>query len=291
MAVSHIKSDTIADFTGTITGFNSQGSTVTIAATDLVRPVDWNSAHNQFYTLTGNTTGNSTASGTNVLFAGSGGISIGGSTGTIVFSGPTEATLTGYDPFQRQELVAFAGGNATLWCQPIDLPGRLHFNRFCLAVTHSNATNSSGSLTMSVHAAFYTRNNSSWSSLHSTSFTTGYTASGTVGAYSSHGGIRFLAVPWTTTVTAGNYMFGYVSRTTTGGANMTWGNLCISQIASTWSGFFGSGSGATAYSQLGEGVYSATVSTLPNPINITQVNANSSAFHRAPKFMFMSNAF
>lgn len=88
MAVSHIKSDTIADFTGTITGFNSQGSTVTIAATDLVRPVDWNSAHNQFYTLSGNTTNASTASGTNVVFSAAGNLTIGGSTGTIVFMGP-----------------------------------------------------------------------------------------------------------------------------------------------------------------------------------------------------------
>lgn len=94
MAVSHVKSDTIADFTGTITGFNSQGSTTLISATDLVRPVDWNSAHNQFYTLTGNTTGNSTASGTNVLFAGSGGISIGGSTGTVVWSVRDQLTVS-----------------------------------------------------------------------------------------------------------------------------------------------------------------------------------------------------
>jgi hypothetical protein len=95
MAVSHVKSDTIADFTGTFTGFNSQGSTTTIAATDVVRPSDWNSAHNQFYTLTGNTTGNSTASGTNVIFAGSGAISVGGSTGTIIFSSPVQSNQTG----------------------------------------------------------------------------------------------------------------------------------------------------------------------------------------------------
>lgn len=85
MAVSHVKSDTIGDFTGTITGFNSQGSTTTIAASDLVRPSDWNSAHNQFYTLTGNTTGNSTASGTNVILSGGQLISLGGSTGSIKF--------------------------------------------------------------------------------------------------------------------------------------------------------------------------------------------------------------
>ena len=64
-ALSHVKNVTIADFTGTFTGFNSQGSSTTIAATDIVRPSDWMSAHNQFLTLTGNTNVQSTASGTN----------------------------------------------------------------------------------------------------------------------------------------------------------------------------------------------------------------------------------
>lgn len=96
MAVSHVKSNTIADWTGTVTIGNSTGGTQTINATDLVRPGDWNSAHNQFYTLSGNTTNASTASGTNVVFQGAGGITLGGSTGTIVISGANEGTLYVY---------------------------------------------------------------------------------------------------------------------------------------------------------------------------------------------------
>ena len=45
ITVTHAKSDTIANYTGTITQFNSTGGTVTVAATDFVRPIDWNSAH------------------------------------------------------------------------------------------------------------------------------------------------------------------------------------------------------------------------------------------------------
>ncbi len=88
MAISHIKSNTIADWTGTVTVGNSTGGTQTVAATDLVRPSDWNSAHNQFYTLSGNTTNASTASGTNVVFQAAGAITLAGSTGTIVISSP-----------------------------------------------------------------------------------------------------------------------------------------------------------------------------------------------------------
>jgi len=49
LTITHAKSNTIADYTGTVTAYNSSGGTATVAATDLVRPVDWNSAHQ--YTL------------------------------------------------------------------------------------------------------------------------------------------------------------------------------------------------------------------------------------------------
>lgn len=53
LTVKHAKSDTIADFTGTITGYNSAGASTTIVATDLVRPSDWNSNHSLTLSLTG----------------------------------------------------------------------------------------------------------------------------------------------------------------------------------------------------------------------------------------------
>jgi hypothetical protein len=43
--ISHNKSDTIADFTGTVTQFNSSGGTQSVLATNLVRPSDWNADH------------------------------------------------------------------------------------------------------------------------------------------------------------------------------------------------------------------------------------------------------
>ena len=45
MPISHVKNNTIADFTGTATVYNSAGATATVLATDLVRPSDWNSNH------------------------------------------------------------------------------------------------------------------------------------------------------------------------------------------------------------------------------------------------------
>lgn len=53
ITAQHAKSNTIADWSGTITVGNSTGGTSTAAASDLVRPSDWNSAHNITLNLTG----------------------------------------------------------------------------------------------------------------------------------------------------------------------------------------------------------------------------------------------
>ena len=219
--------------------------------------------------------------------------SLNGASATLSIYGPAGGgvTLSGFDGYANNEFIAIAGGQATLWIDRIDLGFALQFDRLGLRITHSNATNSSGSGTISAWACFYTRNASTLSSLHSTSFTTAFTQSGTVGSYSNYGGIRILPIPWTTTVTGGNYWLAIVSRTTTGGANMTFGNLANSQIASTMSGFFGSGSNATRAIRFGVGVYSATTSGIPATIGFTQINGNSSAFLRQPAYLFMSNIF
>ncbi len=97
MAITHAFSNTIADATGTVTVWNG-ATTSTVPASVLVKPSDWNSAHAMAFTLTGNTTQNSTVSGTDILFAGSGNVSVGGSNGSIVISGPATGstfTLTG----------------------------------------------------------------------------------------------------------------------------------------------------------------------------------------------------
>ena len=98
MAISHIKSNIIADFTGTVTVFDSVGSTATANATDLVRPSDWNSAHNHFMTLGGNTVGQSTVSGSNIIFQGGNNITLsqvqGVGVGTIVISGNNQTVDT-----------------------------------------------------------------------------------------------------------------------------------------------------------------------------------------------------
>ena len=96
MQITHVKSNTIGDATGTVTFWNGT-TTGSAAATNLVRPSDWNSQHALQFTLSGNTTQNSTVSGTNVTFAASNAMSIGGSNGSVVFHGKK---LNQWRPFE-----------------------------------------------------------------------------------------------------------------------------------------------------------------------------------------------
>jgi len=86
MAVSHAFSNAVADFTGTVTGFNSQGSTITLAASNMVKPSDWNSAHNQYITLAGNTNNASTVSGSNIVWSGGNNVTLIGDGASIGIS-------------------------------------------------------------------------------------------------------------------------------------------------------------------------------------------------------------
>jgi hypothetical protein len=94
MAVTHVKSNIVADFTGTVTVFDSLGSTQTVNATQLVRPSDWNSAHAQLMTLAGNTLGASTLSGTNIVFSGGANLTLSVNGQTLGFVGPSQSVQT-----------------------------------------------------------------------------------------------------------------------------------------------------------------------------------------------------
>ena len=286
MAVSHVFSNAVADWTGTVTVFDSAGATGTVAATNLVRPTNWNSAHNQFYTLTGNTTGNSTASGTNVLFAGSGGISVGGSTGTIVISGPNDKTYDYFDPFLNAPLAQGTQGQASFHVYPFQLPN-VQFDRFGLRVAHRNASNSSGSFTLSNWVGIYTKNGSTLSLLSSTSNSIAITGSGTVGIYSSIGGQRLLTLGFTGTLSKGDYWVAIGSRFSTAGASCTFNQivrdifpnsiftaLAANQNVLSYSGIFSEASNATKQFMLGAGIYSASSTAVPGSIAFSEIQGS-----------------
>lgn len=287
-ALSHVKSDTIGDFTGTVTVFNSQGSTGTVAATDLVRPSDWNSAHNFFQTISGNTAGQSTASGTNLVIGGTGGIFVSHSTAAGA------ATLwvgqkknSGFNPYQDYPLVTGQAGQGSLQIDPDVFPD-VQFDRLAFGVFNTNSSNSSGSHTLSFWVGFYTQNVSTLSLLTSTSSSTAITHSGTAGSYSLYSGQRLFTIPMTSTFTAGEYWIGFLSRTTSGGANGSYSNIVGSAHATNFLGHFGSSHNTSYQWTLGQGHYSATTSGIPSSIAFSHVNGSNSAALRPVVLMMNS---
>jgi hypothetical protein len=292
MAVSHVFSNAQGDFTGTVTGFNSQASTVTLAATNLVRPVDWNSAHNQFYTLSGNTNNASTASGTNVVFQGVGGVTLIGSTGTIGISAAPPGTATMWWPFNEAVNVAGGQGNATLAVCPIPTPptaalGVVHADRICFPMNFSYSTNSTGTVSLTVAIGFYTKNAATLSLAHSSSGSTtvGYSSTNST---SIHHGIRLFTLPWTTTIDDNRYYVGVLSRSSTGGNNCTLQQIVVSAMASSYSGVLGAASNASLQWPLGFGIYSTSTAAIPATIGFTQLVGNSSIAARAPTWFMIS---
>jgi len=288
VSVSHIKSVTIGDFTGTVTVFNSLGSTATVAASDLVRPSDWNSAHNQFFTITGNTTNASTASGSNVVLSGGPGIVLGGYTGSIVVQ---QAVRSGLDQFgPGAELIYATHGAGSLHLFPLRNDQQaFQFDRVLVPVSVSNATNSSGSFTVSVGLGLFTNNAGTLSLLASTSISTNFSGSGTAGSYSLYGGPRNLSIPWTTTITAPQVWQGVWSRTTTGGAaGMSVSLGWASQPANAFSGYLGAANNASYQSRLGQGIYGSSSTAIPVSVPLSTVQGTVSAAMRAPAIVYHS---
>ena len=296
MAVSHVKSVTVADFTGTVTAFNSQGSTVTIAATDLARPSDWNSVHNQYFTLAGNTNNASTVSGTNIVLSGGNNITLIGSNGSIGISagaGGAGGTATMWQPFNEGVNVAGQRGQGSWALCPMPTPptaagGIVSIDRVCFPILVSNATNSSGSITVSMSFGLYTKNDGSLSLAHSTTGTLAVTCTGNNAASTTYGGPRLMTVPWTTTFGDDRYYVAVASSTTTGGANATVSQFLVSQMNSNFSGLFGVNSNRSNQWPLGWGVYSAASGAFPNPIPISQIDGTASLAARPPSW-FMIN--
>lgn len=312
MAVSHAKSQTGADFTGTVTVHNSQGSTATIAATDLIRPSDWNSGHNQLYTLSGNTTGNSTASGTNVIFEGHGPVVLGGTSNSLQFNLRSwDRTL--FYPWVHANEVTFSAGHNSVYVVPFRLDYDMSAN--CIKIpgfcTNSSSAIASARRGLTILFGVYTRhstNNTVLSQLYSTSYTLAashssnaswalsmITAVGNSTSYntttsSSAGvnlssllhGARDLILPFSSTLSAGEYWFCLHNSTSSGaggaGNILNWQNYGWNKAIPTPVGFATTATNVDRFlgGLLPMGTYSTTTGALPASINFTQVNSHNS---------------
>lgn len=231
--------------------------------------------------------GASTVSNNTVVFSNSNGVSFGLNGSTMTASVIANNTYDGWPPYADLEMVAGQQGNGTLYVEPEHCPYYFQ-DRVGVPIAYTNASNSTGSVTLSYWVGFYTQNVSTLSLASSTSFSTGLTFSGTVGSWSLHSGMRLLTFPWSLTVNEQEIYIAQLSRSTTGGANASLSQMLVTQVNSNFVGFFGASHNTTQQFTIGQGIYTATTSAMPNSIAFSQLRGSDSLNFRAPAIMFIN---
>lgn len=238
MPITHAFSNTVADATGTLTIWNG-ATTSSVAATDLVRPSNWNSAHNMQFNLAGNTTNASSVSGTDVVINGAGLVTVGGSNSSLMVS-VTLPSMSDWEPNPLGNNSSFSSfGQNSLYFQGLLPKDHYTFSIVEMMVSLSSATSSiSHSVAQTMSYALYSRgtgaSTSQYLSMTSSSFSMGanYSSnlSGSLSAgnantsytTSSNGtvfgsvlsGQKSLVMPFATSITAGgDYLFAFANST------------------------------------------------------------------------------
>jgi len=269
--------------------------------------------NNAIHLLGANTSGNTTATGSTIGWSGinltlsgtngsvvnisapatsslsaTGQVSLSTNGSTISIGVPNALTLSYWNPQDAYLQVAGQQGQGSLHFQPAQAPN-VQYDRLLMPIVNTNSSNSSGSHTLSFWVGLYTRNISTLSLLGSTSMSTAVTHSGTVGSYSLYSGIRFISIGSTRTLEEGQYFFGILSRTTSGGANGTYSQLLASQGNSSFFGHFGVATNQSMQYTRGLGVYTATTSGIPNSVAFSDISgAGNSLVLRQPVFYVVS---
>lgn len=315
MAVSHVYSNTNADATGTLTIWNG-ATTSSVVASDLVKPSDWNSAHNQLMTLSGNTSGSSTLSGTNIVFGGTNGITLSASSAV----GAATLWVRGNDRtlnYFPKEPVAMAtstyvsgtsggtGGSTqftvSAYVNPMYLEDHLVFNRVEMLVSGQASSAGTGSHTNGYMVGIYTNNNSSlslltsfqWcmfgsqSSISANSKTWFWGTNSTSNSLSTTGNVSatftrlakiILYDSTGVSLTPGSYYVAviYTNRTSSVAFGQNLSAMCLSYSQSTGASDFGRASLRPDYDQRWHGQFSTTLNA-SNFMNFSFPNVISSS--------------
>lgn len=296
-ALSHIKSNTLGDFTGTVTVNDSQGSTVTAAATGMVRPSDWNSAHNFYQTVTGKTFGETTASGTNLVFGGSnlGGVGMSTAAGaaTLWFD-PVNYTALTYQNRQLGASTTLQHTQNAVWLVPFRVQAPVNASTLMMMMSYSGTITSAATAQagQSLEFAIYSQNATNatrwdtwwtagrsitfWNSgTSSYSFNYGGTTSSSAGSNigtASVMGVRLHNIPIGSTITPGLYIFGYRISTSTAGYSAAMSRLAMymDNPASVGMGTFNQATNASG-GYADAGTYTVTSGALPASVAMSQI--------------------
>lgn len=272
----------LTNLTGT-TASASNGFTLSLSAAD-----PGAAAENNWHHLLGaNTAGNTTASGSTIGLSGVN-ITLSGTNNSVInVVGPVVKTFSGWAPYDNKEYTFSTNGQGSIVIDPNDFPN-VQFDRVALPLFYSNATNASGTNTLTFRVGLYTRNVSSLSILLSTSATVAVTRSGTVGDYSLFSGHRLFTIPLAGTLTEGKYWMAIQSSNGTAGTSGgSFSQVLLTQLGSNFLGHFGSSHNTSYQFTLGRGAQSITSAALPDAIPFSSIRGSDAVLHRSPVFMLV----
>lgn len=285
MQITHAFSNTVGDATGTITIWNG-ATTSTVPATAVPRPSDWNSQHALQFTLAGNTTNASTVSGTAVPFRGAGGVSVGGSAGSLVISGPG-ALPPRYQveviPGERMTTVAAlsatAYSNRPLF-QPFWMDGtglQPNTARFMMSFGASSNRSLIGTFIIGVYSA---ANSTQMTLLASDSASFSSTATASSASWNGVAWFDFTGMSNTTFNAEGRYALAFMVRPNAADvSNMPvslYGADPIPVVSRMFSNNATSAMNATYQMVPFYGAYSTTTASMPGTVALSQINGGSS---------------
>lgn len=230
--------------------------------------------------------------------SGTGQVSISVNGSTISIGVPSIATNTDFfAPYEAIQLAPAQLGQGSLLFDPQQFPN-VQFDRVLFPIYNTNNAASSGSHSLSFYFGLYSRNASTLSLIGSTSLSTAVTQSGNVGSYSLYSGMKAFSAGSTTTLSSGNYWMGFVSRTSSAGADGSYSNVALNGGFFTdvltsgtlaYGGYFGSAVNATNQLPLGQGFYSATTTGMPASVAFTQIDGTASNVGNMQAIVFASS--
>jgi hypothetical protein len=224
-------------------------------------------AENNWFALTGNTTGNTTASGSTIALSGGNNITLSGTNGSVIrIDAPASSSLVGtngisvstngstisvfhvaesiYRQMGQITAAATAQGNSLVSVQPIQLPYPVAFSNVLCPVSvnvGSAANNSSAFVDVSATMVLYTRNSTSLGSV--ASFNNTYTVTFSSNATGTVTGVWGLALTGAATTLSGGEYYGALHIST---ANTATGGAATTALANTVSAILSGSIGSAA---------------------------------------------
>lgn len=223
--------------------------------------------------------GSSVSSGT-VVFSNSNGVSFGMNGNTVTGSVAAQTIqLSGWSPYYQVSSSGADPGNSSLVVQPLDFPTDVLFSQLIMPISFSAANASTGTASVTFNWAIYTRNVSTLSRLHSTSFSMSFPFNST-NSSASFNGFRISSAPWTSTITKGNYWVGVQYQSTTSSQDASISFYVAPNQGIIFSGFVGQGLATSNQVQLGMGVFRSTVTAPPTSMAISDIQGTQIAARR-----------